>query len=280
MPTQEGVNYTLHVTVQNPLGAPVSHNFAFVYNPRVDAAWNPTDTAPSPLLISVHNVDTNTTGYVRFFGNSQTPTYVSSTQMSCTIPSGSGTVPLAIRLQNGITNPNMDFTREFTFTVSALPTVTSIDPTAGTDGTIITITGTNFDPTTTGTVLFDGTAGTDFTVVQYNTLRITVPVLQTSGVKPLDITITTTGGQVHNTSLTFTHTARGWAPETKRTVICALADCRLTFNQSNKTRDSVCFSQIALQFVIGFYTEYKGSYSVPQLQQYTFSFVCNCFHVG
>lgn len=90
---------------------------------------------------------------------------------------------------------------------STAPTITSFAPTTATVGTTVTITGTNFDTTTSGnTVKFNGVAGT-VTSATKTELKATVPPGATSG----PISVETSAGQATSaTSLTVT--AAGAAP--------------------------------------------------------------------
>src|SRR5215208_7003685 len=63
---------------------------------------------------------------------------------------------------------------------SAAPTVTSLNPTSGPVGTIVTITGTGFTGATA--VEFNGVAASSFTVDSDTQIRATVPAGATTGV--------------------------------------------------------------------------------------------------
>jgi hypothetical protein len=75
----------------------------------------------------------------------------------------------------------------FTVTTVAGPTITSISPTAGPVGTVVTVNGTGFTGATA--VKFNGTAA-GFTVNSATQLTATVPAGATSG----SITVTTPAG--------------------------------------------------------------------------------------
>ncbi|NJL14758.1 MAG: hypothetical protein HC913_18335 [Microscillaceae bacterium] len=73
-----------------------------------------------------------------------------------------------------------------------LPTISAINPLAGPQGTVVTITGTDFIGTTE--VLFNGAPANNFTILDANTIEAIVPVNATTG----KITLTTGGGQAES----------------------------------------------------------------------------------
>jgi len=77
----------------------------------------------------------------------------------------------------------------FTYTAPQAPTVTGLSPASGTNGTLVTITGTNF--TGASAVQFGATTAT-FTVSTATTIYATAPT-GTLG-NTVDVTVTTAGG--------------------------------------------------------------------------------------
>ncbi len=97
-------------------------------------------------------------------------TVVSSSSITCTLPSGSaGTASVLVTTAGGTNAANS------LYTYVVAPTVTSISPPSGplSAGTIVTITGVNFTGTTG--VTFGGTAVTGFTVVSDTSITTTAP---------------------------------------------------------------------------------------------------------
>ena len=132
------------------------------------------------------------------FGNGNPATNVdrhSSTEITCTSPSGSGTVSVIVDTSNG------NFTLSNAFTYVAAPTVTSISPTSGpaAGGTSVTITGTGFTGTTG--VKIGGAAATGVSVVNSTTITATTPA-GTAGTA--SVLVTTPGGtNAANTLFTY-----------------------------------------------------------------------------
>jgi len=84
-----------------------------------------------------------------------------------------------------------DVTVDFPFVINGLtpaPVLSSLSPTSGPVGTVVTLTGTNLTGATG--VSFNGTAATTFTVVNATTITATVPAGATTG----NVTVTTGSG--------------------------------------------------------------------------------------
>ncbi|WP_254451287.1 IPT/TIG domain-containing protein, partial [Hymenobacter sp. UV11] len=71
---------------------------------------------------------------------------------------------------------------------NAAPTLSSLSPTSGAAGTVVTLTGTSFTGATG--VSFNGTAATTFSVTSATTATATVPTGATTG----NVTLTTPAG--------------------------------------------------------------------------------------
>ncbi|NVI85585.1 putative Ig domain-containing protein, partial [Janthinobacterium sp. BJB401] len=111
----------------------------------------------------------------------------SATQITATAPVGSaGTVDVRVTSAGGTSATSANDQ----FTYVAVPTVSSISPTAGpaSGGTTVTITGSNFSGTTA--VTFGATSAAGFTVNSATQITATAP----SGTGTVDVRVTTTGG--------------------------------------------------------------------------------------
>jgi RHS repeat-associated protein len=91
----------------------------------------------TPVIINGSYFGTSQNGStVSFNGVAATPTNWKDTQISVPVPAGATTGPVVVTT-NGLASNG------FTFTVDATPTITSISPTSGAAGTVVTITGTH-----------------------------------------------------------------------------------------------------------------------------------------
>jgi IPT/TIG domain/Beta xylosidase C-terminal Concanavalin A-like domain len=150
------------------VGTAVSNSVTFTVFPAPSiTSLSPTS---GPVGTNVTITGTNfgsTTGTVTFNGTAATPTNWSATSITVPVPTGASTgnvvVTASAVASNGVA-----------FTVLATPSITSLNPTSGPVGTMVTITGTNFGATQgTSTVTFNATAGTP---TSWSATSITVPV--------------------------------------------------------------------------------------------------------
>ncbi|MDO7875683.1 FG-GAP-like repeat-containing protein [Hymenobacter sp. ASUV-10] len=124
------------------------------------------NTAPVPLAGASYTFDPGaSSGPTRSVSSDGTYTATATTADGCTYTSNSVVV-----------------------TFSPAPTLTSLSPTSGPVGTVVTLTGTGFGGATG--VSFNGTAATTFSVTNATTATATVPAGATTG----NVTITTPGG--------------------------------------------------------------------------------------
>jgi len=96
-------------------------------------------------------------------------------------------------------------TKTAAFTYFAPPTITTFTPAQGSAGTIVTITGTNFDPDVTGDAVTFGSLPAPIASSSSTQLVVTVPAGATNG----KISVTTAGGSVMSTSDFSTATVVG-----------------------------------------------------------------------
>jgi hypothetical protein len=110
----------------------------------------------------------------------------SSTSMTVTSPPGPlATVDVTVTTPGG-TSPTSGADR-FTYTVPPPPAVSGLSPASGPNGTLVTITGTNFSGATA--VKF-GANGAEFTINNETTIYADAP----AGTGVVDVTVTTPGG--------------------------------------------------------------------------------------
>jgi sugar lactone lactonase YvrE len=112
---------------------------------------------------------------VKFNGTAATVSAATTTSLTVEVPAGAGTGKISVEVDNQIATSSNDFT------VLAPLTLTSFSPTTGTAGTVVTLTGTNFSPTSAGnTVKFNGTIAT-VSAAAATTLTVEVPAGATTG---------------------------------------------------------------------------------------------------
>jgi hypothetical protein len=147
------------------------------------------NTGPASGGTSVSITGTNFSGatVVRFGGNAAGSfTVNSATQITATSPAGTGTVDVTVSTAGGTSATGS--ADQFTYT--SAPTVTNVNPNAGSPsgGTSVTITGTNFSGATA--VRFGGNAAGSFTVNSATQITAISP----AGTGTVDVTVTTAGG--------------------------------------------------------------------------------------
>ena len=124
---------------------------------------------------------------VSFSGvNATSFSVVSDTYLTANVPTGGKTGTISVLRPSGALNSIQQF--------KVIPTVSSIAPTSGPIGTVVTINGTGLVQTTT--VNFGGVKATTFTVNSDSKITATVP----SAAKTGKVTITTPGGTATSSS--------------------------------------------------------------------------------
>ena len=166
------------VTVTNPNGTGTSAQTFTILGPNVTQLSPTAGTVGTPVTIT-GQFFTGTTG-VRFNGTAATFTVVNDGQITTTVPAGATTGLVTV------TNPSGTGASAQPFTL-LVPRITQLNPTAGTVGTAVTITGQYFTGATR--VAFNGTTATA-TVVNDGQITTTVPAGATTGF----VTVTTPSG--------------------------------------------------------------------------------------
>lgn len=126
-----------------------------------------------------------TASSVSFGGNTATPTVISDSVISVTVPAGTaaGSVAVSVTTTGGVASG-------LSYSYVDAPTVTTVSPSSGsaTGGTAVTLTGTNL--ATTSSVTIGGTVAA-FGVIQAGEVSVITPP-GTAGAA--DVVVTTTGG--------------------------------------------------------------------------------------
>ncbi|MFR9754131.1 IPT/TIG domain-containing protein, partial [Nocardia sp. 004] len=116
-------------------------------------------------------------------------TVVSDTQITATVPAGTGTVGVTVTTPGGVSN-------SVAYTYLLVPTLASVVPGSGpvAGGNSVTLSGTGFTGATA--VLFGGIPAVSFTVVSDTQITAVVP----AGTGTVGVTVTTAGGVSNSVS--------------------------------------------------------------------------------
>ena len=189
-------------TVGGTSATSAADQFTYVAAPTVTSI-SPT-AGPTAGGATVTITGTNLSGAtaVTFGGTAASGVTVNSaTQITATAPAqAAGTVDVRVTTMGGTSATSV----ADQFTYVAMPTVTSVSPTAGPSagGTSVVITGTNFSGTTA--VTFGGTAAAGYTVNSATQITANAP----AGTGTVDVRITTVGGtSATSTADQFTYVA-------------------------------------------------------------------------
>ncbi|MGW2372979.1 IPT/TIG domain-containing protein [Kitasatospora sp. NPDC001683] len=182
------------VTVTTAGGTSLPVTYYYLSNPQLTAVV----PAEGPVLggTTVTVTGSNLLGAtaVRFGAVAASSfTVVSATQITATVPAGSGTVQVTVTTPGGTSNG-------VAFTYVPVPQLVSVVPPAGptSGGTTVTLTGSGLSGATAVTF---GSAPAAFTVVSDSSLVATTP----TGSGTVQVTVTTPGGT--SNSLAYTYTA-------------------------------------------------------------------------
>jgi hypothetical protein len=176
------------VTVTTPGGtSPTSAADQYTYTvpPKpVVSGVSPT-SGPNGTLVTITGSNFAGATAVNFGGATSTFNVSNPSTITATAPSGSGAVDVTVVTPGGTSATSS--ADQYTYTVPNAPTVTSVSPASGYQGTSVVIAGTNF--TGASAVSFGGTAAT-FTVNNDGSITATAP----GGSGVVDVTVTTSGG--------------------------------------------------------------------------------------
>ncbi len=153
------------------------------------------------------------TNTVTFNGTTATSiTSWSATSIVAVVPTGATTGNVVVTV-NGVASNGSSFA------VVAAPNITSLSPTSGAVGALVTITGTNFG-STQGTVVFNTTAATSITSWSATSIVAVVPTGATTG----NVVVTVSGVASNGSSFTVSGTQSNGYPngyQYRRTVVLA-----------------------------------------------------------
>ncbi|WP_280244436.1 IPT/TIG domain-containing protein, partial [Nocardia abscessus] len=188
-PTGSG---TAQVTVDAPLsGTSNALPYTYLAVPSLNSI-SPVQ-GPSGTTVTINGSGLSGVTGVNFGGASATSfTVVSGSQITATVPQGSGIVPVTVTSQAGTSNP-----LPYIYAPSR-PTITSLSPLAGpaSGGNSVVITGTHFIGPTT--VRF-GSAATTFTLDSPTRITAIAP----PGTGTVQVTVTTAGGTSNGVTYTY-----------------------------------------------------------------------------
>jgi len=181
------------------VGGVASNGVNFSVTPNLSSI-NPTNgAAGTPVTLSGTSFGaTQGTSTVTFNGTTGTPTAWSATSITVPVPAGATTGSVVVTVGGQASNG-------VSFTVTVPPSITSLNPTSGSVGTPITITGANFGATQgTSSITFNGTPATP---TSWNATTIVAPVPAGATTGNVFVTV---GGQASNGSnFTVTNSTLG-----------------------------------------------------------------------
>jgi hypothetical protein len=160
---------TVGVTVTTPGGTSNPVSFYYVGAPFKSSLGASVGPLAGGNTITINGVGLSTASSVSFGGVTATPTVVSDSQLSVTVPAGAAAGPVGVSVTTaGGTNNGL------TYVYVDTPTVTTVVPDSGptSGGTAVTITGTNLDSTDSVTI---GGTPAPFAVLSATTLSVVTP---------------------------------------------------------------------------------------------------------
>ena len=168
------------ITVTTPGGTyTTATNFSL---PPIITSFTPT-TGPGGAVVTLTGSSFTGATAIKFNGAAVTSfSVVSNTSITATVPTSATTGPITVTTPGGTT------TSATNFTFNPKPIITSFSPASGPAGLVVSITGYNLTGATA--VIFNGTAATNFSVVNAASIAATIPTGATTGT----ITVITPGG--------------------------------------------------------------------------------------
>ncbi len=164
--------------------------FTVLASPTISVLSPGSGAVGTPVTITGTNF--LTTPSVSFNGIPASVNTFTTTSITTNVPVGAGTGPITVTV-NGVTA-----TSGSNFTVLPTPTISTFSPASGAVGTLVNISGTNFN--TTPIVSFNGTAASTPSFTQ-TSIDATVPAGAAPGSNPISITV---NGITLSTATNFT----------------------------------------------------------------------------
>ncbi|HVO64555.1 MAG TPA: IPT/TIG domain-containing protein [Terriglobales bacterium] len=161
----------------------------------------PSSGAPgTPVTISGTNFGASQgTSTVTFNGTTSTPTSWSATNIAVAVPGGATTGNVLVSISGVASNG-------VSFTVLPVPSITSVSPTSGLAGSVVTISGANFGSTQgSGLVTVNGTTA-PVTTWSSTSITVSVPLGATTG----NIIVFASGVNSNGASFTVENLPSGW----------------------------------------------------------------------
>jgi carbon monoxide dehydrogenase subunit G len=174
------------------VGGAASNGILFVAAPIISSLSPTSGAVTAPVTITGTNFGPAPgSSTVTFNGTAATPTTWSNTSIVAPVPSGATTGSVVVTVSGTASNA-------ITFTVTAAPVITSLSPTSGAAGQVVTITGTTFGSAQgTSTVTFNGTPGTPASW-SATSIKVPVPAAATTG----NVVVTVSGVASNGVSFT------------------------------------------------------------------------------
>ena len=176
---------------------------AFTQTPTLGSlSVNSAAAGSQAITITVNGSNFQSGAVVTFNGAALTTTFVSSTQVTATVPAG--TLTIAGTVQVTVSNPGTSASNSLPFTITnSAPTISSLNPNSATAG------GAAFNLTVAGTGFVSGAVvqfgGTNLTTTFTSSTQLTaaVPASAIASAGTIQVTVSNPGGAV-STSATFT----------------------------------------------------------------------------
>lgn len=141
------------------------------------------DRGPIGTTVIISGVGFSTTptsNIVKFNGVTAVVSAATATTITTKVPTGATTGPITVTVGTKVATSAIPFTVT-TGPVNGIPTITSFTPTIGAVGTVVAISGTNYDPTPANNFVHFNTTQATVTSSTLTTINTTVPTGATSG---------------------------------------------------------------------------------------------------
>jgi hypothetical protein len=185
---------TVDVTVTTPGGtATLTNGYTYVPPPSIGAVQPPKGATAggTPVTISGSGFAAGDTAVTFAAAPATAISVTAPTQINATTPAGaSGLVDVTVTTTGGASSLHNGFR------YIAPPSIASFAPSTGGAGTVVTITGQNFDPDPTGDIVTFGSLPANVSSATATQLVVVAPTGVTSG----RITVTTAGGTIVSTT--------------------------------------------------------------------------------